>query len=371
MNVNIAVSQPNGGALTETFIRNDISEFRKYANVYDLSDGWIPSRANQQPITPAWISRFEKAMARAVGREFIYGITSKTLSRYLQRQNIRLVMSCFGPGGVALSPVCKKNGIPHVVHFYGIDLTGKKILARYGQAYQSLFKDAAAIIAISKSQMRILEQMGCPPHKIHYGVCGAHPDFAKRQTDFSHKTFLAVGRLTPKKAPHKTIEAFAHIADKIPEFSLTIVGAGELYDQCAKMITDYNLAHRVRLLGGLDHRQVIELMSKAYCFVQHSVTTPDNDMEGTPISIVEAGMAGLPVVSTRHAGIPDVVVEGETGFLVDENDVASMSAHMLTLATNPQLAMKIGQQAGAHAKANFSLEATAAAKWQILKSYIK
>jgi len=68
----------------------------------------------------------------------------------------------------------------------------------------------------------------------------------------------------------------------------------------------------------------------------------DGDSEGTPVAVLEAGASALPVVSTRHANIPDVIVEGETGFLVDERDVRGMAAQMIKLAEQPELAAELG-----------------------------
>ena len=91
----------------------------------------------------------------------------------------------------------------------------------------------------------------------------------------------------------------------------------------------------VVFLGKLSHERVEEELRQARCFVQHSVIADSGNREGTPVAILEACMAGLPVVSTRHQGIAEVIREGETGYLVDERDINSMSAHMLTLAENP------------------------------------
>jgi glycosyltransferase involved in cell wall biosynthesis len=96
-------------------------------------------------------------------------------------------------------------------------------------------------------------------------------------------------------------------------------------------------------------------LRQARCFVQHSVVAPDGATEGTPVSILEAGASGLPVISTRHAGIPDVVLEGETGFLVQERDVSGMAERMLQLAVNPALAGKMGGMARIRIEAEFSM----------------
>ena len=78
---------------------------------------------------------------------------------------------------------------------------------------------------------------------------------------------------------------------------------GELWAFCKKLVTELNLSENVQFLGNQSPENVADLMESALCFVQHSVTAADNDMEGSPVAVIEAGMAGLPVISTLHAGI--------------------------------------------------------------------
>jgi glycosyltransferase involved in cell wall biosynthesis len=97
-------------------------------------------------------------------------------------------------------------------------------------------------------------------------------------------------------------------------------------------------------------------MRGARALVQHSVRSRDGDSEGTPLSILEAGASGIPVVSTRHGGIEDVVRHGETGLLVDEGDIHGMARHMTALVQSPDLAADLGARARAHIRAHHSMD---------------
>ena len=99
---------------------------------------------------------------------------------------------------------------------------------------------------------------------------------------------------------------------------------------------------QVALLGALPQRQIVERMRLARGFVQHSLVAPDGDSEGNPVAVMEAQLCGLPVVATRHAGIPEVVLEEETGLLVDEGDVDGMAVAMRRLVLEPSLAGQFG-----------------------------
>ena len=106
-------------------------------------------------------------------------------------------------------------------------------------------------------------------------------------------------------------------------------------------------------------------------FVQHSVVAANGDSEGTPVTILEASSSGLPVVSTRHAGIKEAVVDGFTGFLTDEYDVAGMAANIVKLAKSPQLAVELGNNGRARMKAKYELSSRIALLDRVIQNSIK
>ena len=97
-------------------------------------------------------------------------------------------------------------------------------------------------------------------------------------------------------------------------------------------------------------------MRSARAFVQHSIVADSGDTEGTPVAIQEAMAVGLPVGATRHAGIAEAIVDGVTGFLVDERDVCLMTRRMLELADNPLLAAKMGHAGRERALREYSVD---------------
>ena len=155
-----------------------------------------------------------------------------------------------------------------------------------------------------------------------------------------------------------------------PAARLRMIGDGPLWGPCLDLAKALAISDAVTFLGPQPHEVVKEEMRRARCFVQHSVEAQSGDSEGTPVAILEAGASGLPVVSTRHAGIPDVVVEGETGLLVDEFDVRAMAAHMLRLAREPNLAADLGRAARQRMESHFSNEKSLSRLWSIIESCI-
>ena len=204
---------------------------------------------------------------------------------------------------------------------------------------------------------RQLLQLGCPRDKLVYNPYGVDcAKFAGAAPATAAPQFVAVGRMVEKKAPHLTITAFARVVAECPEARLRVIGDGQLLGVCRDLAAALGIEHAVTFLGAQPHEIVEREMRQARALVQHSVTASNGDSEGTPVAVLEAGAIGLPVVSTRHAGIPDVVADGVTGFLVDERDTEEMARRLVTLIRNPGLAGELGRNAAAHIRRSYTLD---------------
>jgi glycosyltransferase involved in cell wall biosynthesis len=275
----------------------------------------------------------------------------------IERWRPDVLLAQFGTAGVHVARACWRSGVPLVVHFHGRDASDRALLERYGDDYRIMFRVARAIVGVSQDMMARLEAMGAPRDKLRYNPYGVDPArFAKTAPRAAPPAFLAVGRLVEKKAPHLTLRAFAQVHRAKPEARLTMIGAGPLEDRCRALAAELNIADAVAFLGSRPHDDVAAEMGRSRAFVQHSVEAPSGDREGTPVAILEATSSGLPVVATRHAGIVDVIREGETGLLVDEHDVDGMARHMLQLAEDPELAGRLGAAGFEFARERFSME---------------
>src|SRR5207248_73103 len=115
------------------------------------------------------------------------------------------------------------------------------------------------------------------------------------------------------------------------------------------------LQSNVFLHGAKDSEFVRQRMAAAHAFVLPSVTAEDGDQEGTPVSLMEAQASGLPVLSTRHSGIPEVVRDGETGFLLPERDVAALAEKTLFLIEHPEICLRMGARGREHVEAQFDI----------------
>jgi len=280
-----------------------------------------------------------------------------SLRKFFRRNNINIVLAEYGLTGIAVLSGCKDLKIPLIVHFHGSDAYSTKHIGRHRQAYIRMFGYASAIIAVSKDMARQLVSLGAPIEKIVYNPYGVEIDrFVQAPVITSPLHVLSVGRFVEKKAPYLTILAFKKVLERLPEAKLTMVGTGLLHDVCSKLIRALHIEHAVELKGAVNHDEVARLMHEARVFVQHSLIPASGDREGTPVAILEAGAAGLPVVSTRHAGISDAVIHGKTGFLVNESDIETMADYIYQLLASPDLANEMGKNARQHISANFNME---------------
>jgi glycosyltransferase involved in cell wall biosynthesis len=160
-----------------------------------------------------------------------------------------------------------------------------------------------------------------------------------------------VGRFVEKKRPDITLRAFAKAARDHPQVNLDMVRDGPLLDPCRTLAGGLGVADRVAFHGALPHDKVAAHMARAEVFLQHSMTAPSGDAEGVPTSIQEAIACGMVVISTRHAGIPEIVMEGQTGFLVDEGDEEAFAAMIGKVAGSETDRAALGQRARAYAVA--------------------
>src|SRR5262249_33005255 len=133
------------------------------------------------------------------------------------------------------------------------------------------------------------------------------------------------------------LEAFAAISEKHPRASLVIVGDGPLRERLMRHADELQLGERVVWVGAAKHSVVRSWLQRASVFCLPSCTALNGDSEGLPISLLEANASGVAVVATRHAGIPEAVMDGSTGLLVGERDSAALAEALdALLSSEPQ-----------------------------------
>lgn len=306
--------------------------------------------------------RFPGICLRALEKARILSAHRTVLKSRLRRAGITSMLVNYGPMAMGLADICDSLGIRMCVHFHGYDASNEAVLRRYAPQYRKRLPRVGAVLVVSRAMERRLLELGAPPEKIryvHYGVDTRR--FKPPENKTAGKVFLSVGRFVDKKAPQLTLLAFQRVAEQFPDARLVMGGEGELWQSTRSLAAALGLESKVEFPGALNHEEVLRRMQSADVFVQHSLVPRfgpcAGDSEGTPVVILEAMACGLPVVSTRHAGIPDAIEHGVQGLLVDEHDVASMAQSMAELlAAPPEKRKAMGEAGRARIEEAYSME---------------
>lgn len=219
-------------------------------------------------------------------------------------------------------------------------------------------RQAAFGVTISDFNRRFLTERVSPiAHEcmrvVHCGVAPAAYEYqpAGREADL----IVAVGRLDAIKGFEFLVDACAILARHGQGFSCRILGEGPLRDGLQRRIDDAGLRHCVLLVGAQPQEQVRRDLLRATVFVLPSVVTPRGDRDGIPVSLMEAMAVGVPVVSTRVSGIPELVVDGVTGLVVEPGDAAALAQAMARALCEPTALLPMVREARRRVESDFDV----------------
>ncbi|MDX2002179.1 MAG: glycosyltransferase [Chitinophagales bacterium] len=343
----IAITSVHQRQYSETFIHNHV-DYLPY-DVHYLYGGYLPYfMPNGQKLLPK---------VPIVAYNFLKPQLQQQISNYFQHFEIAAVVAEYGPCGLEMLPICEALNIPLLVYFHGYDIYRADMIRKYLHRYQALFAGASCLFAVSKEMAVRLIELGAPSRKVILNPCGANLElFNYHDAGKNEPIVFTASRFEETKHPEAVIKAFALVLEKVPNAKLRMAGTGSLMPKCRRLVSRLGINKSVTFTGVLRPVEVCDEMAKARLFAQHSVTTRSGEKEGAPVAIMEAGASGLPVVSTRHAGIRDIIAEEETGYLVEEGDVAGMAYFMEELLTDSQKASSMGLAAHKRIKQHFSLD---------------
>jgi glycosyltransferase involved in cell wall biosynthesis len=345
----LAILSPNQSAYSETFIQ---AHKKLPFNIRFYYGGSIPSslEGNDSILKLSHLERIK----RRLFKEFTF--EEKRLLFSLRKEKVDCVLTEYGTTAADCLKVIQFLKLPLVVHFHGFDASVKTVIEQYKEKYKAVFQYATKVIVVSKKMQETLLKLECPKEKLMLNCCGPDDSFFTVQPTFHNPQFLSVGRFVSKKAPHLTIFAFRKVVDINPDAKLIMVGEGELLNICKAFANLLGLENNIEFKGVCSPIRIKALFQDSIAFLQHSIIGENGDSEGMPVAILEAQAAGLPVISTYHAGIPDVVIHNQTGLLVEEGDVDGMAENMMKILQEKDLAKKLGEGGRKRIAENFTLE---------------
>jgi Glycosyltransferase len=284
----------------------------------------------------------------------------------LEREGCALLHVFFGNVAVHLLPLLRRSPVPVVISFHGSDVAGSMVSPGYADAVREMFSLAAAVPCRSEQLAGAVERLGCPREKLRL-MRTVLPEIPFRQRhpppDGAWKIVQAA-RLVAKKGLPTALRAFAEFVRRFPDATFTIAGEGPMEEDLRRLVQELGLSERVRFAGFLEQDALQRLFRESHIFL-HPSETAGGDVEGVPNALLEAMAGGLPVVATRHGGIPEVVTDGETGLLCEERDAAGVAAALLRLAESPAFFGEMSARASASVKDRFSAERQIAAVEEI------
>lgn len=275
-----------------------------------------------------------------------------------------LVHGQFGTDTRYFLHAIQKADLPYVVHFHGYDASSfPDKFGGLGKLYlKPVWQHAGRVLTVSEFMAKRLTSLGCPERKlaiVHMAIDCDVIEFRGRHLADGPITILQIGRFVQKKGHQFFLDAITRLTQRspqLPSFKVIMGGDGPLRNEMKASAESLGLSGVVEFPGWLDHNQVQRLLTQAHLFVQPSVTAASGDTEGIPTTLMEAMAAGLPIISTRHTGIPELVEEGASGLLVDEHDVQGLADALEQLITNPQHWPAMGSAGRAKVQAEFSLQ---------------
>lgn len=338
-----------------------------YQNAHPMVHDWsMAERHISARIPRASVSRILQALLRAltlfpvapfavirafnVWRYRTAALNGKALFFFsvLRRRHFDVMHCHFGPNGLS-GAYLKRCGITDhiVVHFHGSDINTYP--RRHGPTlYRHLFEVADRIVCNTSFTAGKVVAHGAHVQQISViPVSLQTNDFPDRngllpQDGNDPFVLLTVGRIVEKKGHRYVLDALVRVMQDLPAVQYRIVGDGQLRAELEIYAEQIGVLSVCTFLGAQTGSDVTKEYQSCHIFVLASVTARNGDMEGQGLVLQEAQSMGIPVVSTLHNGIPDGVIDGETGLLVPEKDSEALAAAILKLAKDADLRKRMG-----------------------------
>jgi glycosyltransferase involved in cell wall biosynthesis len=294
---------------------------------------------------------FEKAVSKMYRESFNSPLNLNPrsyvrLRKLFKKNSYSAIHAHFGYNGLNILKHAKKCRLPLVVTFHGYDASRMLSDETYKNRLPELFEYASAIILVSRHMIdnlnleRWLDKVKIIPCTVDTDVFEI-----RRENSTNGIKILHSGRLVDKKGVPDLIKVFRNLRRRYDNIELHIVGDGKKLERCKELVQKFKLDKNVTFYGAVSHDDVKNILSKADIFVLNSRVGDDGDMEGTPVTLLEAMCSKVPVISTSHAGIPDVIEDGVNGLLVDERDNEGLEDALSTFIENPELRQNCAENA--------------------------
>lgn len=336
-----------------TFLKSDMQHvYRQITGLQEFESVVLTQRRENEdafPFKKKKIAMHEKPKTRFFRRLWCKQIRGRPVRIYegevrpllhaLLRLEADLLHIYFGHIGIYLLPLIEACPRPVIVSFHGADASAEMERPAAATALREVFRRSTLILARSESLRRRLAELGCPEEKIRLSRTGIPLEqipMVERELPGEEGgwRFLQACRFIEKKGLLTTLEAFAEIRKSNPDARLCLAGDGPLAEKLKAQAQSLGIGDQVEFPGFLNQETLRKRTAAAHFFFHPSVTGADGDREGVPNAMLEAMASGLPILATRHGGIPEAVPEEAGSVLVEEGDAQALAAGALELMAN-------------------------------------
>ncbi len=332
---------------TESFLHHLVTGCRR---TRPLLVGYEREAANRYPVQCPWIAlypprgfhaRWLAARTRWLGGDPHARWATPRLRRALRSHGARVLHAHFGYTGHQVLAVKERTGLPLVTSFYGEDASALPSEPSWRERYAELFHRGDLFLVEGPVMRQRLVALGCRPEKIAIQPIAIpvdrYPFRERRRRDGQGVRLLFCASLREKKGLAYALEALARVRADHADVALRVAGDGPERAAIEAQLDRLDLRDAVEMLGPIPHEQFVKELEAADLFVQPSVTARNGDTEGgAPTTLLEAQACGLPVLSTFHADIPNVVGHGESGLLGPERDADVLARNLELLIEEPE-----------------------------------
>ena len=343
--------------MTETFVSrtiNDLSQFGAVSAICgadtfeSIPEVELLDVGFANPKERLWERLTRKMMKKNLYYRRIDRAFSKRYSEVISAQENVILFVEFGNTAALIAQSLVQLNRKYAITVHGMDVSAMMRIEEYRSrlCLAANHVNCLGVLCASHHTKRLsilagVHEEKCLVSRYPLESTRLNKDSSISKTD--HPSFVHLGRLTEKKHPLATLEAFRIVKEHISLARLSFIGDGELKDQLELRINELRLSDSVEVLGAMNQDEALRKMQEHWVFVQHSVTSTFGDQEGFALSPAEAALMEMPVISTLHNGIPEHVIDGKTGFLVREFDYEAMADRMIQLVRDPVLLNDFGQ----------------------------
>jgi len=336
---------------SETFISEQMRSYSQYEPVVICRDLMSETEEFDVVTLNKRFRRINKLGFTAFG-------TTHAFSNHPALKDIKLIHAHFAPDAVLALPLARKLGIPLISTCHGSDIlvsdsfqlkSGRLTNWRYLASRNKLMHEASLFIAVSDFLRKSMIQQGYPAKKIikHYvGVDTSRLTPCKGISPAigGNNFILSIARHTEVKGIDVLLKAFARVIHAHPEFRLVQIGSGTLTQELKELAIQLGIEKKVDFLGARMPAEVLSYLQACKALVLSSRQALSGAEEAFGLVLTEASACGVPCIGTRAGGIPEAVLHGETGFIVESENVDELAEKISVLLNDRELASAMGSR---------------------------